>query len=72
MNATANNGDVWNGERNGDWWIYQDAQGHLYESKEVPYFRVDLRNPTHAVVEDNKTTVFFDGPIHKRFHDFTL
>lgn len=40
MNATANNGDVWQGERNGEWWLYADAQGNLYESKEIPAYRI--------------------------------
>lgn len=51
MNATAKNGDVWTGERNGEWWVYQNAQGNLYESRETPAYRVDLRNPTHVVIK---------------------
>lgn len=44
MKATASNGDEWTGERNGAWWLYTDSNGNLYESKEVPVFRVVMDN----------------------------
>lgn len=44
MNATANNGDVWSGERNGEYWIYADSQGRLYESLEIPSYRIVMDN----------------------------
>lgn len=73
MNAKAKNGDEWTGERDGEWWVYQDAQGRLYESKEVPVDRIIMNNATQTMVDGKLTIVpiFFDGPIHKRFHDFT-
>jgi hypothetical protein len=42
MNATAKNGDAWIGERDGDYWLYRDSDGRLYESKEIPAYRIAL------------------------------
>lgn len=44
MKATARNGDEWTGERDGDWWLYSDAAGNLYESREVPVYRIRMNN----------------------------
>lgn len=56
MNATANNGDVWTGEKQKEggtlWWIYRDAAGHLYESKEVPAYRIHLDNAALIPTQD--------------------
>ena len=48
MKATAKNGDVWTGEKDGEWWIYRDSCGNLYESKEIPAFRIAMDNATQT------------------------
>ncbi len=63
MNATAINGDVWQGDRDGEYWIYADAAGNLYESKEVPVFRVDLRELSPVIV-NGKVTCLTTPPTH--------
>lgn len=53
MNATANNGDIWTGDREGDWWMYKDKDGNLYESREVPAYRIVMDNAcmtSHGIV----------------------
>lgn len=56
LRATSKNGDAWIGEKNGEWWIYEDQNGHLYESKEVPSYRVDLRN-LELVADNNEIAI---------------
>lgn len=48
MNATAKNGDAWTGERDGQWWQYTDPAGNLYESREVPEYRIVMDNATQT------------------------
>jgi len=43
MKATATNGDEWTGEKAGEWWIYRDKEGRLYESREVPAYRIRMQ-----------------------------
>lgn len=50
MKATAKNGDEWTGERDGEWWLYKDAQGRIYESREVPAYRIKLDNATQITL----------------------
>lgn len=39
--ATAKNGDEWTGEQPEDgWWKYTDKGGLIYESREVPAYRI--------------------------------
>ena len=56
MNATAKNGDVRSGERNGDWWVYRDGAGRLYESKEIPAYRIAL-NVTQVICSDGRLAI---------------
>lgn len=43
MEATSENGDVWTGEQPVEgWWPYRDKSGRLYESREVPCYRLQL------------------------------
>lgn len=48
MNATSKNGDIYSGENyteNGaTWYLYKDTNGNLYESKEVPAYRIRMDN----------------------------
>lgn len=62
MKATANNGHEWTGERDGEWWIYTDESGNLYESKEVPAYRITLDNAVLGVI-DGKRCIMSAGPI---------
>lgn len=59
--ATALNGDDWIGERDGDWWLYQTKDGAIYESKEIPAYRIKMDNATQILV-DGKLCI---APIHK-------
>ncbi len=44
MNATNKIGHVWTGDGDGQWWIYEDENGHEYESKEIPAYRIVMDN----------------------------
>lgn len=46
MNATAENGDIWTGEKQDGFWIYQDCAGNSYESREIPAYRIVMDNAT--------------------------
>lgn len=54
MNATAQNGDEHTGERDGEWWQYRDKAGNLYESREVPAYRIVMDNATQITTPDGK------------------
>lgn len=55
MNATAINGDKWTGERNSPWWVYQDKNGNLYESKEIPVYRIIMDNAKVVPIKGKNT-----------------
>jgi hypothetical protein len=57
MTATAKNGDEWQGETNGAWFIYRDQQGNLYESKEQPAYRIDMTGCTQVLTESGKLAI---------------
>lgn len=46
MKATSKNGDEWTEEEANEkgWWMYCDAAGNLYESREVPAYRIAMNN----------------------------
>lgn len=52
--ATAKNGDKWTGEHGDtpEWWIYRDKAGSLYESKEIPAYRIYMDNARLVTCED--------------------
>lgn len=57
MNATAKNGDKWTGEQPVDgWWMYRDKAGRLYESREVPAYRIVMDN-AEIVTVNHKPTI---------------
>jgi hypothetical protein len=56
MKATSKNGDEWTGERADDWWLYEDSQGRVYESREVPAYRIQMDNAKQILV-DGKLTI---------------
>lgn len=55
MTATAKNGDAWTGEIQDGFWIYEDGAGNLYESREVPAYRVVMDNATVRTVNGKRT-----------------
>lgn len=55
MTATARNGDEWTDERQDGFWIYRDSQGRLYESSEIPAYRIIIDNATQTTVNDKLT-----------------
>lgn len=55
MEATAQNGDVWTGESQDGFWLYRDKAGNIYESKEVPAYRIMMDNATQQVVNGKPT-----------------
>jgi len=55
MNATAKNGDTWTGEKQDGFWLYRDANGNLYESNEVPAYRITMDNATQTTVRGKRT-----------------
>lgn len=42
LKATTRNGDQWTGERNDGWWIMEDSNGNLYETREIPEYRIRM------------------------------
>jgi hypothetical protein len=57
MKATSKNGHEWNGEPPVDgWWIYTDEAGRLYESREIPAYRIRL-NATQVTCADGKLAI---------------
>lgn len=50
MNATNLEGHAWTGEKHSEghklFWIYKDDAGNLYESEEVPTYRIAMNNAT--------------------------
>ena len=65
MNATNDRGHIWNGEKVLDgetiWWVYTDDNGRLYESKETPVYRIDMRPATQTMVNGKLTICFPDN-----------
>ena len=59
MKATNKAGHEWTGETEIDagarWYNYTDASGKVYQSKEVPAYRVKMDN---AAVESGKRGIF--------------
>ena len=62
MNATNKEGHVWEGEKNSEsgktWWLYRDQSGRLYESTEVPAYRIDMRPATQRMANGRLTICF--------------
>jgi hypothetical protein len=54
MNATSKNGDLWTGERDGEWWHYRDTNGKEYQSREVPAYRIKMDNATQITTPDGQ------------------
>lgn len=51
MKATNKQGHEWTGEKSEDgFWIYRDESGNLYDSAEVPAYRIKL-NATQTMVD---------------------
>ena len=56
MNATSKDGDIWTGEPPVDgWYIYADAVGTLYESREIPVYRIVMDNATLQTINGKPT-----------------
>lgn len=60
MNATAKNGDVWSGEKQDGLWLYLDSSGHLYESTEVPAYRIKM-DGAHQVLLNGRPVIAPNG-----------
>ncbi len=63
MSATARNGDAWTGEVQDGHFIYQDAEGSLYESKEAPAYRIVMDNATVATDERSRRRIVLNTTI---------
>lgn len=50
LRATNKAGHVWEGGREGAWWLYIDDNGNLYESTEAPAYRIALDNAALVTV----------------------
>ena len=57
MDATNKQGHVWTGERNLEWWIYTDENGRLYESREMPAYRIAMNNATQIRTADGRLAI---------------
>lgn len=61
MKATNNAGDEWEGGRvvedGKEWFMYLDRKGRLYESTEVPAYRIKMNNATQQIVNGKQTIV---------------
>lgn len=57
MKATSKCGDEWTGDPPAEgWWPYRDAQGRLYESREVPVYRIRMDH-MHLRIVKGRTTL---------------
>ena len=54
MKATLKNGDEWTGEKQDGFWLCRDQQGNLYETAEVPAYRIVWDNYTQRVDSKGK------------------
>lgn len=56
--CTALNGDTWTGEVELEgsvlWFLYRDAVGDLYQSKEEPAMRIDLRSYQYVCIPESQ------------------
>lgn len=64
MKATFENGDHWTGEQCVEagvtWWIAEDHAGNLYETREIPAYRIYLDNTKKTLCDDGHWAL---GPI---------
>lgn len=53
MKAKNKQGHEWTGERQDDFWVYRDEKGNLYESKEIPEYKIKMDgcyfHPEHGI-----------------------
>jgi hypothetical protein len=57
----AKNGDLWNGERVTEgqcvFYLYEDKDGNLYESSEVPVYKIHMDNARLVTCDDGKVAI---------------